>query len=79
MGWQEPTTEGPLTEWERSDGEATVRIRELPDGSYAVRLDRMYDAPGGSEYRREERPDREAAESLAAAWRDSYDVPESED
>lgn len=76
MGWREPTTEGPLTEWERSDGEATVRLRELPDGSYAVRLDRMHGAPDGGEYRRERRPDREAAESLAAAWREDCDVSE---
>lgn len=76
MSWRGPATRGRLTEWERSDGEATVRLRELPDGTFAVRLDRMHGAPEGSLYRREAVEKRDAAASLAAEWRVEYDVSE---
>lgn len=69
MDWSDPETDGPVTEWCREDGAATVRVRELPDDRYAVRFDRLEAAPEGGAYRRREREDRAAAEALAAEWR----------
>lgn len=73
MGWQAVETDAAGDEWERDDGHATIRLRELTDGRVAVRLDRLTQAPEGSGYRHETAPDREAAEALAAEWREAYD------
>jgi hypothetical protein len=67
--------EGPVEEWTRNDGLATVRLRERADGSFVVRYDRLEQAPEGRAYRHERRPDRETAATLAAAWRE--DGPET--
>jgi len=69
VGWSDPETDGRVTEWRRDDDAATVRVRELPDGRYAVRFDRLEGAPEGGASRRREREDRAAAEALAAEWR----------
>lgn len=74
MAWERVETNAAGDEWEREDGYATIRIRDLTDGGVAVRLDRLMQAPEGSAYRRETVPDREAAESLAAEWRSEFDT-----
>lgn len=48
-----------ITEWERSDGYATVRVRERGDGGFVARLDVMEQAADESAYERERFDDRE--------------------
>lgn len=73
MSWERVTDEKRLTEWERSGGNATIRLRERPDGKYTVRFDRLHQAPGGKKYRRETVATREAATALAAEWQTTFD------
>lgn len=73
MRWQSVQTDGPHEERERSDGFATVRVRERPDGGFLVRLDVLEQAPAGPTYRRETREDRGAAEALAREWMTAFD------
>ena len=70
MDWRETRSDDRVTEWERADGHATVRLRRRPDGRYVVRYDRLFQAPEGPEYRRETVPDREAALELVERWRE---------
>ncbi|WP_101296749.1 DUF7543 family protein [Halegenticoccus soli] len=74
MSWTERDVRGARAEWERSDGNATIRLRELPGGTWVVRLDRLFQAPEGALYRRETAATREEASALAAAWREAYDA-----
>lgn len=76
MTWDHSETVDDVTEWERGDHAATVRIRERPDGSYVVRIDRLKQAPEGPAYRRETADTREAAEEIAADFRASFDEPD---
>ncbi len=69
MDWDRTRDEDAVEEWTRSDGLATVRLRERADGSFVVRYDRLEQAAEGRAYRYERRPDREAAVALAAEWR----------
>mgnify|MGYP006914321707 CR=1 FL=1 len=69
MEWEQTRT-GEVEEWTRTDGLATVRLRERADGSFVVRYDRLEQATEGRDYRYERRSDREAAARLAAAWRE---------
>lgn len=71
MDWDRTRDGEVVEEWTRHDGLATVRLRERADGSFAVRYDRLEQAPEGREYRYERRADREAAAELAAEWRDA--------
>jgi hypothetical protein len=80
MGWQVVRSTGRLTEWEREDGHATLRLRPGTDGSWVVRADRLVQAPEGDGYRRETVPSREAAEAVVERWQRTFDVdaaPES--
>jgi hypothetical protein len=70
MEWRR-TRDGEIEEWTRSDGLATVRLRERADGSVVVRYDRLEQAREGRTYRYERRPDRETAVELAAEWRNA--------
>ncbi|GAB3701051.1 hypothetical protein GCM10028858_15980 [Halorubrum pallidum] len=63
-----------ITEWERSDGYATVRVRERGDGGFVVRLDVMEQAADASTYERERFEARDAALDRAAEWRASFDL-----
>ncbi|MDB2245847.1 hypothetical protein PN419_09785 [Halorubrum ezzemoulense] len=74
MGWSLERDDGTVTEWERSDGYATVRLRERTDGEFVVRLDVMEQAADDSTYERERFDDRDAAEERAVAWRDARDL-----
>jgi hypothetical protein len=74
--WREVDARRGVTEWERSDGHATVRLRERAGGGYVVRFDRLVQAPEGDGYRRARVDDREAATALAAEWRATYDLPD---
>jgi hypothetical protein len=56
--------------WDRADGTATVRLRRTADGRWAVTYDRLAQAPEGADYRRETVDSREAAEAIAADWRE---------
>lgn len=76
MSWREVRADDRITEWERSDGDVTVRLRRSPDGTWTVRLDRLYQSAEGSGYRRERVDDEAAARTLAAAWREEHDVEE---
>jgi len=74
MSWSLGREDETITEWERSDGYATVRVRERTDGGFVVRLDVMEQAADASAYERERFADREAALDRAAEWRDERTV-----
>lgn len=74
MSWQEVRADDRITEWERSDGNATIRLRRRPDGTWAVRIDRLHQAAAGRGYRRERVDDEREARELVAAWREEHDV-----
>ncbi|PSQ56508.1 hypothetical protein BRD22_05695 [Halobacteriales archaeon SW_8_68_21] len=76
MSWSLERDDGTVTEWERSDGYATVRLRERGAGGFVVRLDVMEQAADESAYERERFDDGEAAAERAAAWRDAHDLDE---
>ena len=76
MPWRPVTETSTLTEWERTDGGATVRLRKSPSGTWAVRVDRLHQSAEGTLYRRETAESRPAAERLAEAWRTEFDVSE---
>lgn len=73
MDWSQTRDEDGLAEWTRADGYATLRRRRRPDGSWVVRLDRLYQAPEGSGYRRERVEDEGAAEALIETWKAESD------
>jgi len=70
MDWSVGRDDDTITEWERADGYATVRLRERTDGGFVVRLDVMEQAVDESAYERERFDDRDAALERAAAWRE---------
>jgi hypothetical protein len=74
MSWSLEREDGRITEWERSDRYATVRLRERGDGRFVVRLDVMEQATDDRTYDRVVVDDRETAEARAAAWRDDRDI-----
>ena len=74
MSWSLEREDGRITEWERSDRYATVRLREHGDGRFVVRLDVMEQATDDRTYDRVVVDDRETAEAQAAAWRDDRDI-----
>ncbi|MUW15859.1 hypothetical protein GJ633_15530 [Halorubrum sp. CBA1125] len=74
MAWSLAREDDTVTEWERSDGYATVRVRERADGGFVARLDVMEQAVDESTYERERFDDRAAALDRAAAWREAYDL-----
>ncbi|WP_297884514.1 hypothetical protein [uncultured Halorubrum sp.] len=74
MSWSLERDDGTVTEWERSDGYATVRLRERSAGGVVARLDVMEQAVDESTYERQRFDDPEAAEERAAAWRDAHDL-----
>jgi hypothetical protein len=76
MSWSLGREDEAITEWERSDGYATVRLRRRTDGGFVVRLDVMEQAVDESAYERERFDDREAALDRAAEWRDERTVEE---
>lgn len=73
MSWEVSREDDVITEWERADGYATVRIRERDDGAAVVRLDVMEQAADGRVYERERYDDRAAAAERAAEWREAYE------
>ncbi|GAA0208919.1 DUF7543 family protein [Halobaculum roseum] len=77
MPWSEVETPERYEEWERADGYATLRVREHPDGSYVVRLDRLEQAPDGRGYRRERVDDRERADDLVSEWKAAFELQEA--
>ncbi|MFB6089895.1 MAG: hypothetical protein ABEJ97_02445 [Halobellus sp.] len=77
MDWSRTRDEEGLVEWTREDGYVTLRRRRRPDGGWVVRLDRLYQAPDGSGYRRERVEDEQAAESVLERWKAESD-PESD-
>lgn len=78
MTWEQTEPVNDVTEWERGDRTATVRIRERTDGGYVIRADRLEQAPEGPAYRRETAETRAKAEELAADLRESFDEPEDQ-
>ncbi|WP_281195580.1 hypothetical protein [Halorubrum sp. F4] len=74
MTWSLKREDATITEWERSDGYATVRIRERGDGRFVVRLDVMEQAVDDRAYDRVVLDERAAAEERAAAWREERDL-----
>jgi hypothetical protein len=80
MAWTETETDtaGSVVEWEREDGWATIRRRQRSDGSWVVRLDRLTQAPEGSSYREERVETRAEARTVAATWRERYDVTDDD-
>ena len=73
MSWSLERDDGTVTEWERSDGYATVRLRERSAGGVVARLDVMEQAVDESTYERPRFDDPEAAADRAAAWRAAPD------
>ncbi|EMA60929.1 hypothetical protein C470_07636 [Halorubrum distributum JCM 13561] len=76
MSWSLERDDGTISEWERSDGYATVRLRERAAGGFVARLDVMEQAADESAYERVRFDDREAAEARATEWRDARDLDE---
>ena len=76
MGWSLTRDDDTITEWERADGYATVRIRERGDGGFVVRLDVMEQATDDDAYERVRFDEREAAEAHAEEWRVAHDLGE---
>ena len=74
MGWTLDRDAGTVTEWERSDGYATVRVRERGDGRFVVRLDVMEQAVDDRAYDRVVLDDRDAAAERAATWRAEHEL-----
>jgi hypothetical protein len=74
MPWSLGRDDDVISEWERSDGYATVRLRERGDGGFVARLDVMEQAVDESVYKRERFDTREAALERAATWRDAHDI-----
>lgn len=74
MTWTESTLDEATTEWERSDGNATIRLRRRPDGSCTVRLDRLFQAPDGQLYRHERVDSEDDARALVESWQTEFDV-----
>jgi len=70
MEWTRSRDDEAVTEWDREDDHATVRLRERPDGSYAVRLDVLEQAADGDRYDHGIAASREAAVELVADWTD---------
>jgi hypothetical protein len=77
VSWHESNAREGVTEWERDDGYATIRLRERPDGAFVVRFDRLIQAPEGDGYRRETVETREAGEKLAREWREAFDTDDA--
>ncbi|MFW6382628.1 MAG: DUF7543 family protein [Haloferacaceae archaeon] len=73
MEWTRTRDEDTIVEWTRSDGYATVRRRRRPDGEWVVRLDRLYQAPEGSGYRRKRVAGESAAAEVVEAWKAAAD------
>lgn len=67
-----------LIEWTRADGYVTIRRRRRADGGWVVRLDRLYQAPEGSGYRRERADDAESAVGLVEAWKSENGTAEEQ-
>ena len=78
MPWQPVTETSTLSEWERTDGGATIRLRARSDGAWTVRLDRLHQSAEGTLYRRETAETREEARRLVDAWQTEFDVPDEE-
>lgn len=74
MTWSVGRDDDAITEWERSDGYATIRLRERGDGGVVLRLDVMEQAVDESTYIRERFDDRETALDRAATWREERDI-----
>lgn len=74
VSWHESNAREGVTEWERDDGYATIRLRERADGRCVVRFDRLIQAAEGEGYRRETVESRETGERLAAEWREAFDT-----
>ncbi|EJN60173.1 hypothetical protein SAMN04487950_2444 [Halogranum rubrum] len=74
MSWTESTPDDTTTEWERSDGHANIRMRRRHDGSFAVRFDRLFQAPEGQFYKRETAESEPAAKAIIEAWQTEFDV-----
>ncbi len=74
MGWSIARDDDTITEWERSDGYATVRIRERSDGGFVVRLDVMEQAADEAAYDRVRFDERAAAEAHVESWRAARDL-----
>lgn len=68
MEYERTTDTEELTEWERDDGHATIRLRERADGRFAVRYDQLHQAESGRAYAYETVESRAAAEDLVAEW-----------
>ncbi|WP_435185164.1 DUF7543 family protein [Halobellus sp. EA9] len=73
MDWSRTREEAGFVEWTRTDGYVTIRRRRRPDGDWVVRLDRLYQAPEGSAYRRERVDGEERAEALVETWKTEAD------
>ncbi|RAW44202.1 hypothetical protein DQW50_15735 [Halorubrum sp. 48-1-W] len=74
MTWSLRREDATITEWERSDGYATVRLRERGDGRFVVRLDVMEQAVDARAYDRVLFDERDAAEERAGVWREEHDL-----
>jgi len=70
MDYERTTDNESLTEWTRSDGHATIRLRERADGRFAVRYDQLHQADDGRDYAYQSVESRAAAEELVAEWRE---------
>ncbi|GAB3416701.1 hypothetical protein GCM10027435_14440 [Haloparvum alkalitolerans] len=76
MDWSVSRDRDGVTEWERGDGLATVRVREKGGASgWVVRIDVLEQAADGPDYRRESVADEDDAADLAEEWREAFADP----
>ncbi|MFB6298959.1 MAG: hypothetical protein ABEH65_01725 [Halobacteriales archaeon] len=73
MGWERTIDDANRTRWERTDGYATITLRETASGDWAVWIDRLQQAPDGPGYDHEVFETETAANDRAARWRDRFD------
>jgi hypothetical protein len=75
MDWEEQDRQTGR-EWERTDGNAVIRLRQTARGDWAVTYDRLEQAPEGSTYERVEVGSEDAALSRVKQFK-SRTVAES--
>ncbi|AFK18709.1 hypothetical protein E6P09_07995 [Haloferax mediterranei ATCC 33500] len=73
MSWTEVRRDDRIVEWERSDGNATIRLRRGPN-TWHVRFDRLHQSPEGRGYEGEQFDDEDVARDTVEAWKKEYDV-----
>ncbi|MFB6211294.1 MAG: hypothetical protein ABEI76_07140 [Halobacteriales archaeon] len=76
MGWEQTIDESGWVRWERTDGYATISLRETASNEWAVWIDRLEQAADGPGYEHAVFDSEAAAQNQATAWREQFDREE---